>query len=180
MNISSFDSKYPDIQEIIVDTDDNLHIPESFQDKNYLLYSKKEHYDLSQQIYYLNSDIEIWDIFPDYLDLEKSVSNGIFILTNQLKKKKKNKLICGIEEIIKLFIKKERIHLSASNGLLIQRKIVEILSKKENDPKKLKNSVNFYRVLSLLNNGKVHSRSQFLIFKEILPKILHKYSQIQR
>lgn len=59
-----------------------------------------------------------------------------------------------IEEITKLILRKERMYLNASNSLLVQRKVVDVIAKKENDPKTLKNTVDFYTVLNLQNVGR--------------------------
>lgn len=85
LNRSSFESKYADLNEIL-HLQSQESIPESFQDRNYLLLSESEQYELAQQIYNLNSDIEIFDVFGDYLDLEKKVASG---LTRSSKSKKR-------------------------------------------------------------------------------------------
>ena len=73
VNFSAFDSKYPDLTQILVPIEDE-EVPDSFQDKNYLLLTETEEYELSQQIYYLNSDLEIWDLFSEFIDFEKKVN----------------------------------------------------------------------------------------------------------
>jgi hypothetical protein len=52
-----------------------------------------------------------------------------------------------------MILRRERVFLSPANSLLIQRKVVDLLSKKENDVKLLTNSLKFYKVLSLQNVG---------------------------
>ena len=73
-----------------------------------------------------------------------------------MRKTIKSKKLCFIDQTLKMMIRRERFYLSPANGILIQRKIVEIFSKKENDPKITRSVVNFYRILSLLNNGINH------------------------
>ena len=58
-----------------------------------------------------------------------------------------------MDEILKMIIRREKIYLSPENGILVQRKIVEILTKKENDLKTIRCVVKFYRALILQNNG---------------------------
>lgn len=72
-NLASFESKYPDLLEVLVEVDSSGPLPEWFQDNNYLLMTKAEQYDLSQQIFILNADPETWDFFSEYVDFEKKV-----------------------------------------------------------------------------------------------------------
>jgi hypothetical protein len=82
-NLSSFQQKYGDLEEVLGSPEDGSPLPKSFQDNNYLLLTKTEQYELSQQIYIMNSDPETWDLFSEYVDFEKSVGLNVTLTPGQ-------------------------------------------------------------------------------------------------